>query len=75
MVVLAKDAVKSIKPGDLAEIKSYKNPDPAILHVMQVGELREMWGGCQLGNRRRASKVIFSSLNSYPKGLKRGPHE
>ena len=36
MVVEAKEAVQSIKPGDLAEIKSYKVPDPIILKIMQV---------------------------------------
>ena len=36
MVAQAKEAVQTIKSGDLAEIKSYKVPDPMILHVMQV---------------------------------------
>ena len=52
--------MKSIKPGDLAEIKYIQKSRPSHLHVMQVGELREMWGGCQLGNCRRASEAILS---------------
>ena len=32
----AKEAVKSIKPGDLAEVKSYKKPDPIVMNVVQV---------------------------------------
>ena len=50
-VVDAKEAVQSIKPGDMAEVKSYRNPDPIVLSVVQVSSARS-WSSMVMSEMR-----------------------